>query len=178
MSTSLRTLTPEERRTLQRLVRSRTAPIRLVERARIIWAAHQGEPTLVIARQLQLDPRTVASRLSRFNAQGLPALEDRPRSGRPSTYTKEQIGEVIATALTDPSSLGLPFACWTLDRLQAYLNEARGIGIKRSRIDEILLAEGLRWRTQESWFGERVDPAFAEKRGRSSSCTRPHLKAA
>ena len=85
---------------------------------------------------------------------------------------------MIATALTDPQSLGRPFACWTLDRLQAYLNEERGIGIKRSRIDEILLAEGLRWRTQETWFGERVDPHFAEKRGRSSSFTRYRPKAA
>jgi len=70
---------------------------------------------------------------------------------------------VIATALTDPKALELPFASWTLDRLAAHLNEHRGIAIKRSRIDEILLAEGLRWRRHESWFGERVDPAFAKK---------------
>jgi transposase len=176
MSISLRTLTLGEQSTLQRLARSRTAPARLVERAQIVWSAHQGEPSPAIARRLQLDPRTVASRLHRFNERGLAALEDQPRSGRPSTYTREQIGEVIATSLTDPQSLGLPFACWTLDRLQTYLNEACGIGIKRSRIDEILLAEGLRWRSQESWFGERVDPAFAEKRGRSSSFTRLRLK--
>ena len=74
---------------------------------------------------------------------------------------------MIATALTDPKTLHLPFACWTLDRLQAYLQEVKGIGIKRTRIDELLLAEGWRWRQQETWFGERVDPAFAEKRGSS-----------
>jgi len=85
---------------------------------------------------------------------------------------------VIATALTAPEALGLPFACWTLDRLQAYLNEEQGIGIKRSRIDELLLAEGLRWRTQETWFGERVDPQFAEKRGASSRFTPPRPQAA
>jgi transposase len=178
MSHSLRTLTPEEQATLQRLARSRTAPARLVERAQIVWSASQGDPIPVIAQRLRLDPRTVAVRLHRFHEQGLAALEDRSRSGRPPTYTHEQVGEVIATALTDPQSLGLPFACWTLDRLQAYLNEERGIGIRRSRIDEILLAEGLRWRTQETWFGERVDPHFAEKRGRSSSFTRPRPKAA
>jgi hypothetical protein len=38
--------------------------------------------------------------------------------------------------------------------------------MKRSRLDELLLAEGLRWRQQESWFGERVDPEFAQTRGR------------
>jgi len=178
LSISLRNLTSEERAALQRLARSRTASARLVERAQILWAASQGEPVPAIARRLRLDPRTVALRLRRFNEQGLAALEDAPRSARPPTYTQEQVGAVLATALTRPSSLGLPFACWTLDRLQAYLNAEKGIGIKRSRIDEILLAEGLRRRTQETWFGERVDPDFAEKRGRSSGFTRPRPKAA
>ena len=70
---------------------------------------------------------------------------------------------VIAAALTDPRRVGLPFASWTLDRLAAYLLEHEGIAMRRSRIDEILLKEGLRWRRQETWFGERVDPEFAEK---------------
>ncbi|MDQ3829499.1 MAG: helix-turn-helix domain-containing protein, partial [Candidatus Tectomicrobia bacterium] len=69
------------------------------------------------------------------------------------------------TALTNPQELNLPFGSWTLDRLETYLNAQKGIPIKRSRIDEIFIAEGLRWRQQETWFGERLDPAFAEKRG-------------
>lgn len=84
---------------------------------------------------------------------------------------------VIATALTRPRALGLPFAAWTLDRLAAYLHEQKGITMQRSRIDEILLHEGLRWRKHETWFGERVDPAFAEKRGRSKRSTRRLLRA-
>jgi hypothetical protein len=36
---------------------------------------------------------------------------------------------VLAAALTDPKQLGLPFGSWTLDRLQAYLNEPKGIPI-------------------------------------------------
>ena len=82
------------------------------------------------------------------------------------------------TALTDPKRLDLPFGSWTLDRLAAYLSEHKGIAIKRSRIDEILLKEGLRWRRHETWFGERVDPAFAEKRGGSRASTLPRLQAA
>lgn len=80
-------------------------------------------------------------------------------------YSVEEVSEVVAAALSDPQSLGRPFASWTLDRLQAYLNEVKGIGIKRSRINDLLLREGLRWRQQESWFGERVDPDFAAKKG-------------
>lgn len=93
------------------------------------------------------------------------------RSGRPPTYSAEARSQVIRTALTRPTELGLPFACWTLDRLVAYLSE-QGIGMRRSRISEILLDEGLKWRREETWFGARIDPEFAQKRGRSSSFTR------
>ncbi|WP_247894099.1 hypothetical protein [Azospirillum endophyticum] len=94
------------------------------------------------------------------------------RSGRPPTYSAEERSTVIRLALRRPSDLELPFACWTLDRLVAYLSE-HNIGMRRSRISEILLDEGLKWRNEETWFGERVDPDFAKKRGRSSNSI-PH----
>jgi transposase len=158
-------MTPEEQRVIEQLAVSRTTPARLVERARIIQAAASGRRLPEIAQALHLSRPTVYAWIHRFNEQGPDGLQERPRSGRPHTYTAEQRAEVIATALTDPKGLGLPFGCWTLDRLRAYLNEHKGIPMKRSRIDEILTGEGLRWRQQETWFGERVDPAFAEKRG-------------
>jgi hypothetical protein len=83
---------------------------------------------------------------------------------------------MVVASLTKPAELGLPFACWTLDRLVAYLAEAKGIGIRRSRLDEILIAEGLRWRTQETWFGARIDPDFAQKRGPSRPSTPIRLR--
>jgi transposase len=126
--------------------------------------ASRGESASAIAARVGLDGETVRKRIRRFNVEGLEALKDRHRSGRRRTYTPEQTATVIATALTKPETLGLPFATWTLDRLAAYLHEAKGVAIQRSRIHEILLHEGLRWHKHETWFGERVDPAFAEKR--------------
>src|SRR3954463_11270052 len=161
---TLRPLTPEERQALEQLASSRTAQARLVERARILTAIADGRCPSQVARDLGICRPTVYTWIGRFNDRGLRGLEDRPRAGRPHTYSAEQRAEVIAAALTDPKDLGLPFGCWTLDRLQAYLNEEKAIPIKRSRIDELLQAEGLQWRHQETWFGERVDPAFAEKR--------------
>ena len=167
MALRIRPMTAEEVDTIQRLAHSRTEPARTVERARIVLLAHQGQQVAAIAQQLGLCQATVRSWLQRFNRQGLVGLQEAPRPGRPATYTPAQVSEVIATSLTTPQDLGLPFASWTLDRLAAYLREVKGIPIKRSRIDELLLREGLRWRTQETWFGERVDPTFAEKRGAS-----------
>jgi transposase len=195
MTLRLRALTDEERRKIERLANARTASARSVERARIIGAAAQGQRVSAIARQLHLGADTVRRWIKRFNAAGLDGLVDAPRSGHPPTYSAEQISEVIAASLTQPTELGQPFGSWTLDRLEVYLNEEKGIPIKRSRIDELLLGEGLRWRTQEGWFGERagyekapdgadperakpVDPAFAQKRGRLSRSTRRRRRAA
>src|SRR5512147_742319 len=160
---TLRELTPEERQALEYLAASRTAQARFVERAQILLAIAEGRRPSHVAKDLGISRPTVYTWIHRFHAQGLHGLEDQPGAGPTPIYTAEQRAEVIAVALTDPRSLGLPFGCWTLDRLEAYLNEQKGIPIKRSRSDEILLAEGLRWRHQETWFGERVDPEFAEK---------------
>jgi transposase len=170
---SLRALTSEEEQALRTLAHSRTAQARLRDRARICWLAHHGQRVGAITRTVGVAQGTVRLWISRFNAEGLAGLRDRRRGGRPATYTAEQVGAVIAASLTDPQELGLPFGSWTLDRLTAYANEELGIPIQRSRIGELLVAEGLRWRKQETWFGERPDPAFAEKRGPSSASTRP-----
>jgi transposase len=161
---------------VRQLAQSRTAAARTVERAKIIWLANQGWRMPAIARELRLTGNTIRLWLKRFNTDGLDGLRDRPRAGRPATYTAEQAGEVVALSLTDPRSLDLPFASWTLDRLTAYLHDVRRLPMSRARIGKLLVAEGLRWRTQETWFGERVDPAFAEKRGPSSPSTRPRLR--
>jgi transposase len=169
----LRDLTPAECAAVHKLAHSHTAPAQRVQRAQIIWRASYGESALAIAARVGLDGETVRKRIHRFNAEGLEALKDRHRSGRRPTYSAEQTATVIASALTKPQTLGLPFAAWTLDRLAAYLHEHKGIAMQRSRIDEILLHEGLRWHKHETWFGERVDPAFAEKRGQLRRST-PH----
>jgi transposase len=175
---TLRPLALEETEELRRLAHSRTASARSVERARICWLAHQGQTVPAIAVAVGICEATARTWIKRFNADGVAGLADAGRGGRPPTYTAAEIGAVVAASLSDPQTVGLPFASWTLDRLAAYLAEEKGIPIKRSRISEVLRAEGLRWRTQEGWFGERPDPAFAEQRGPSSPSTwrRPTMR--
>lgn len=165
-----RQMTAEEVEAIKRMAHSRTEPARAVERARIVWLARQGGRVPAIAEELGVGQDTVRRWRKRFNAKGREGLKDELRSGRPMTDTTPEVGEVIAASLTNPKSLGLPFGSWTRDRLEAYLNEQKGISIKRRRIDEILIAEGLSWRSQETWFGDRVDPDFAKKRGSFPAC--------
>jgi DNA-binding NarL/FixJ family response regulator len=68
MALKLRTLSPEEHETIEKLAHARTAAARLVERARIILLAHQGQRVPAIAQQLQLTAITVRTWLKRFNS--------------------------------------------------------------------------------------------------------------
>lgn len=167
MAIRLRSLTDEEQQTITRWSHSRTEPARRVERATIIRRASEGQGVPLVAAELGLCEAAVRKWIKQFNASGLVGLEDAPRSGAPPRYTAEVTGQIVATALTAPQQLGLPFASWTYERLARYLAEQRQVRMKKTRIFEILQAEGLRWRHQESWFGERVDPDFAKKRAPS-----------
>lgn len=143
MALRLRELTEEERKTIERLVHARNTPVGKLKRAQIIWLASQGELTPEIAKQVQVSERMVRNRLHRFNEQGLPGLEEAPRSGRPVTYTLEEVSNIIQTALSRPQDLGEPYATWTLDRLVDYQYRIKGIRMKRSRISEIFIARSV-----------------------------------
>lgn len=170
----VRPMTAEEYAKIEQLPQSQKESVRLVQRSRIIRLSSDGLYVSEIMAECDLSENSVRKWIKRFNEFGLAGLSDAPRSGRPMTCTPEQVSLVIESALTKPETLGLPFACWTLDRLEAYLNEQKHIGMKRSRIDELLIREGLRWKMQEAWFSEQVDPEFAEKREPSSRSTRGH----
>ncbi len=87
---------------------------------------------------------TVYLWLHRFEERGLLGLEDEPRGGRPPTYPREQVGEIVAAALSSPQSLGLPFRLLDARPVGGVSGEhAKGIAMKRSRIDEVLLTRRL-----------------------------------
>ncbi len=177
MTIRVRALSDEEAHGLAHMGRSRMLGAGLVRRAQIVRHAVDGLSAPEIATRMGLCGATVRFWLKRFNARGLQGLEEDLRSGRPPTYSTEERSAVITAALSRPAELDLPFASWTLDRLVAYLGE-RGVGMRRSRVSEVLLAEGLKWRQEETWFGARVDPDFTRKRGRSSGSTPPRPRAA
>ena len=122
MTLRLRDLTDDERTEVQRITRSHTLGAAFVRRARIVVHAMSGLKAEEIASRMDLCGNTVRYWLNRFNARGLKGLEEDVRTGRPPTYSAEQRSAVITAALTPPAELGLPFACWTLDRLVAYLS--------------------------------------------------------
>ncbi len=76
-------MTTEEVETIEQLARSRTAPVRTVERARIIQLAREGRRGPAIAQELGICPGMVRLWLKRFNDRGIEGLKDQPRGPLP-----------------------------------------------------------------------------------------------
>jgi transposase len=104
----LRPLTEEEREIVEKLIKSQTAPAIEVERAKTIWLAQAGEKVQSIGKKQERTQATIYRRIKRFNELGLKSLADETRSGRPTTYTEEERGQMIAAARTHPQKAGRP----------------------------------------------------------------------
>lgn len=88
-------LTPTQQNELERCANGRTVARRAVERAKIILGSAAGRAKREIAEQLGIARQTVRRWEKRFLGQGIPGLEDAPRSGRPRSIRAEQIEEIV-----------------------------------------------------------------------------------
>jgi len=164
---AVREMSKEEREQLESWSRSRRAEKRLVERAAIVLRRAAGEKSVKIAQELGLETDSITRWVKRFNESGLDGLKDREGRGRKPNYSEAERGQMLLIAQTKPEQFGLAFGYWSLNRLRNYLNDASGLGVSRAQLARILEAEGLRWYQEKSYFTERPDPAFVEKRGPS-----------
>jgi transposase len=78
-------ITEEQRRQLEAVVRSRTASVRDMQRARLVLGAADGMSNAAIGRALSLRENTVRTWRGRFADHGMAGLGDLARSGRPRT---------------------------------------------------------------------------------------------
>lgn len=141
---------PVQRERLQALVRSRTAPVREVQRARIVLAAGDGASNAAIARTLSISQNTVRTWRGRFAEHGIAGLGDRPRPGRPLVYGPLVRLRIVATVT---SQLPEADSVWSHRLLADHL---AADGISASQIGRILA--DLRSGSQTSPGPRLADP--------------------
>src|SRR5881275_1250513 len=114
------TLSGEERKDLEELVRRHSTPQQLAKRAHLLLAAAEGKSNAEIARELSVSVDTVRSwRMRWIGLQAVPLSEvsvverltDVPRPGRPSEITAEQTCQIVAFACEQPKER--PISQWT-----------------------------------------------------------------
>ena len=91
-----------DRRELERRVRDKGAPARVVERARIVLLAADEVPGKEIAAVVGCAEPTVVTWRGRYAQHGLAGLEDLPRPGTPSPLPEALRDRVLELTLTEP----------------------------------------------------------------------------
>ena len=144
----------EQRRHLEAVARSRTAPIRQVQRARIVLGAADGMSNAAIARALSIRTNTVRTWRGRVAEHGMAGLNDLPRPGRPAVYGPQVHLRIVAAATSE-----LPEADsqWS-HRLLA--EELADEGISASQIGRILAGLDLKPHRVRGWLTRRASPDF------------------
>lgn len=137
-----------------RLVKKRTTPQRVVERARIVLGSADGRSGNAICDEVGVSRPTVTQWLNRYEAGGIEALlKDRPRSGRPREITPEVEAEIVRKTLEEKPEGATHWSC----RLMA-----KEFGVHPTTVSRIWRAHGLQPHRME-YFKLSTDPQFVEK---------------
>ena len=84
------------------IVRTGTGSARVINHARILLMAHEGIVNTIIAQTLSMTSMTVYAVRRRFQTEGLGALYDRPRPGKPRILDGKAEARLTAIACSEP----------------------------------------------------------------------------
>jgi transposase len=147
-------LNKQQQEALEQLVRRRSLPARLVERARIVLRAAAGMQDQQIAAELGITPEKVARWRNRYLDGGIKALEkDNSRPGRPRTITGDRTAEVIHKTTQEKPDNATHWSTRTM---------AAATGLSEASIRRIWHANGLKPHLVKT-FKVSNDVRFAEK---------------
>jgi transposase len=150
----LRELTEPERRELERLRRSHTAPAAEVTRAGLLLAVAGGDDYQDAARSVGRRSGDAVSHLvTRFNVEGLAALTPRHGGGRRPAYGREDTGRIVAEARRAPTPEADGTATWSLSTLQRAIRKAPD-GLPRVStytIRRVLHESGASYQRTRTW---------------------------
>ena len=160
----VRSITEEEETKLKAILR-RSDDARKVKRAEIILASAHKRRVPEISRSFGFSRDYVCDIIHSFDKVGFQAFETKYENcGKDPKFTENDRRKIIDVALSKPSDLGLPFTCWSLEKLKDYVEDRGGIGpISIETIRRILRENGIKYRHTKTWK-ESNDPEFESKK--------------
>jgi transposase len=150
-------LRPGDGARLRELTRSSTAPAGHVQRARMVLLAAQGLSNAEISRRVGTSRQTVIAWRARYEAGGIDALADLPRSGRPPVVDEPAV--IVATLNPPPARLAVTH--WSARLLANHLSRA-GMPVSFAEVARIWRDWGLQPHRIET-FKFSTDPQLEAK---------------
>ncbi|MGH7476001.1 MAG: IS630 family transposase [Longimicrobiales bacterium] len=143
-----------DRERLQQLLRTRTTPQRVAERARIVLASARGLSGETICEEVGVSRPTVTTWLDRYESSGIVGLlSDRPRSGRPKQISASDEKAMVKKTLETRPPKGTHWST----RLMA-----KEMGWDATTVSRIWRAHGIKPHRIRT-FKLSTDPRFVEK---------------
>jgi transposase len=163
-------LTPEEEKRLETLQASRAAPVREVERARILLRYHAGNNPSAIQTTLGISRVTIYHCLHKALEMGIEAgLKDAFHRPKEPVITGTDKAWVVHLACTKPKELGYAAELWTRQSLALHVRQqARTAGhpslaqAAKATVQRILDEQHLQPH-KVKYYLERRDPEFEPK---------------
>jgi len=150
----LRALTDEERTVLTRISRAQSEPANHVARAKALLAVESGQSYTAAARAAGRRSNDAVSQLvSRFNREGLAAVEPRHGGGPQTEYGAEERKRILAEFERQPDREQDGTATWSLNTLRRALREAPdGLpNVSTYTILRVLHDAGWTWQKNRTW---------------------------
>jgi transposase len=146
-------LSKQERRELERMVRAPSTQVRHRRRAQIVLATAETKArNAVVAVELGVNVNTVRLWRNRFARLGLAGLRDQPGRGRKPVFVGEREARIVAATLEPPEQA----THWSSRRL------ARQVGASKSTVQRVWKAYDLQPH-REATFKYSRDPLLVEK---------------
>ena len=145
---------------LERIVRSSTAEVRMVERAQIVLCAAEGRSAAEIGRLVGCSTNTAQKWRARYEQDGIAGLRDLPRSGKPLIYSQADRARLIAKACTRPPETpeGAQQERWTYEQL------GQAVGMSRAQAHTILARADIKPHLTDYWvMSDFSNPEFEER---------------
>ncbi len=164
------TLAPDQRKTLEELAASRTAPTREVERAKVLLGYAAGTSITELQRQLGFSRPMIYRCVDKALAAGVQmGLKDKYHRPHEPEITDAAKAWVVSVACTKPKDHGLAAELWTISALASFVSKgARAAGFDRlanagkSTVWRILNENDIKPH-KIRYYLEKRDPEFDRK---------------
>jgi transposase len=164
----VRPLSPEERRVLEKGLRSPDGFV--VRRCQALLKSAEGYTPRQIQRLLGVSDQSVRNAIRAFAAEGLDCLKaksSRPKSAR-KLISEEQLERLKTLLHQKPRDFGVPRSDWTLESAARVCWE-EGITdrqVSDETIRDAMKRLGVGWQRAKRWITS-ADPEYARKKGRA-----------
>lgn len=147
-------LNEEDEQTLLMWARSGKTEQRMAKRAQVILLTAEGRTLDEISVNVGLGRQSCIKWRKRFITEGIEALQDQQRSGKPPTISAEEKAKIVALACTTPPDGSTQ---WSVRKL------AETVGCGKSTVSKVLSQGAIKPHKHEYWCGKSPDPEFEKK---------------